>query len=149
VNLLTFVLSAKGIEAQGDPATLWERFLQILPLLFVGPVPCALALIAIVVGALMLYLDSCRHDHKRSLNIIPGRLAGDAYLRWKDMQDTMEADWQTYQQDIRDWEEAQAYYRQFEPAVRMQPMRTPDRRPPRLADLPRCRRGPLRPQARG
>ena len=60
MDVLTFVLSAKGIEAQGDPATLWERFLQILPLLFVGPVPRALALIAIVVGALMLYLDYCR-----------------------------------------------------------------------------------------
>ena len=67
MDLLIFVLNPKAIEAQGDVATLWEQYLQILRLLLIGPIPSALALIAIVVGALMLYLDSYRHNRDKSL----------------------------------------------------------------------------------
>ena len=67
MDLLIFVLNPKAIEAQADVATLWEQFLRILRLLLIGPIPRALALIAIVVGALMLYLDSYRHNREKSL----------------------------------------------------------------------------------
>ena len=62
VDLLTFVLNPNAIGAQGDAATLWEQLFQLLRLALFGPVPRVLALIAIVVGALMLYLDSHRHN---------------------------------------------------------------------------------------
>ena len=67
MDLLIFVLNPKAIEAQADVATLWKQFLQILGLLLIGPIARALALIAIVVGALMLYLESYRHNREQSV----------------------------------------------------------------------------------
>ena len=67
MDLFSVVLNPNAIEAQGDVARLWEQFLQALRLVLVGPIPRALALIAIVIGGLMLYLDSCRHKRKTSV----------------------------------------------------------------------------------
>ena len=67
MDLLSVVLNPNAIEAHGDVATLWEQFSTMLRLVFIGPVPRVLSLIAIVVGALMLYLDSCRHNRGKPL----------------------------------------------------------------------------------
>ena len=66
MDLLIFVLNPKAIGAQVDVATLWEQLFQLLrPALF-GPILRVLALIAIVVAGLMLYLDSHRHNRGKS-----------------------------------------------------------------------------------
>ena len=65
VDLLIFVLNPNAIGAQGDATTLWEQLFQLLRLALIGPISRVLALIAIVVGALMLYLDSHRHNREK------------------------------------------------------------------------------------
>ena len=67
MDLLSVVPNPKAIEAQDGIAALWEQFLEILPLVLIGPIPRALSLVAIAVAALMLYLDSHRQIPEKAV----------------------------------------------------------------------------------